>query len=172
MGLSFTEVLIWGVSWSLRGWQWWWSPFSRAGEHHPPCHQGRCWHLVSLVMLQVLGCASLYQAVPSPFPQIRSLNRSELSLSALFPILSPLKNFSLLFWASENVTASMLLLCYYTGNDIYSWKVSIQKEIFIYMSQLSLKEKPEAQSLFFSLKENLEVWLHSLLWQFLNCINF
>ena len=35
--------------------------------------------------------------------------------------------------------------------------VSIQKEIFIYMSQLSLKEKPEAQSLFFSLKENLEV---------------
>jgi hypothetical protein len=95
-----------------------------------------------------------------------------LSLSALFSILSSLKNFSLLFWASENVTASMLLLCYYTGNDIYSWKVSIQKEIFIYMSQLSLKEKPEAQSLFFSLKENLEVWLHSLLWQFLNCINF
>ena len=123
----------------------------------PPCHQGRGWHLVSLVMLQMLGCASLYQAVPSPFPQIRSLNRSELSLSALFSILSPLKNFSLLFWASENVTASMLLLCYYTEMKYTHGNVSIQKEIFIYMSQLSLKEKPEAQSLFFSLKENLEV---------------
>ena len=88
----------------------------------PSMSSGKGWHLVSLVMLQILGCASLYQAVPSPFPQIRSLNTSELSLSALFPILSPLKNFSLLFWASENVTASMLLLCYYTGNEIYSRK--------------------------------------------------
>ena len=36
-------------------------------------------------------------------------------------------------------------------------KVSIQKKIFIYMSQLTWKEKPKAPSLFFSLKENLEV---------------
>ena len=86
-------------------------------------------------MLQVLGSASLYQAVPSPFPQIRSLNRSELSLSALFPILSPLKNFSLQFWASENVTASMLLLCYYTGNEIYSWKhLNPKGDIYLYKS--------------------------------------
>ena len=62
------------------------------------------------------------QLFPAPSPQIRSLNRSELSLSALFSILSPLKNFSLLSWASENVTASVLLLCYYTGSEIYSWK--------------------------------------------------
>ena len=40
------------------------------------------------------------------------------------------------------------------------------------MSQVSLKEKPEAQSLFFSLKENLEVWLHSLFQQFLKSTNF
>ena len=101
----------------------------------PPCHQGRGWHLVSLVMLQMLGCASLYQAIPSPVPQIRSLNRSELSLSALFPILSPLKTFSLLFWVSENVTASMLLLCYYTGNEICSWKrLNPKGDIHLYES--------------------------------------
>ena len=62
------------------------------------------------------------QLFPTLSPQIRSLNRSELSLSALFSILSPLKNFSLLSWASENVTASVLLLCYYTGSEIYSSK--------------------------------------------------
>ena len=64
----------------------------QGGEHHPPCHQGRGWHLGSLVVLQT-GCVSLYPAAPSTFPQIRYLNRSELPLSALFSILSPLKNF-------------------------------------------------------------------------------
>ena len=73
--------------------------------------------------------------------QIRSLNRSELSLLALFKILSPLKNFSLLFWASENVTALMLLLCYYTGNEIYSWKcLSPKGNIHLYgLTQLERK---------------------------------
>ena len=51
----------------------------------------------------------------------------------------------------------MLPLCYYTEMKYAQGKVPIQKEIFIYMSQLSLKEKPEAQSLLFSLKEKLEV---------------
>ena len=72
-------------------------------------------------MLQMSDCASLYAAVPSNFLQMRSLigqNCHFLHFSLLFP----LKSFSLLFWASQNVTASMLLLCYYTGNEIYSWK--------------------------------------------------
>ena len=37
------------------------------------------------------------------------------------------ENFSLLFWASENVTASMLLLCYYTGNEILFMEKSQSK---------------------------------------------
>ena len=98
-------------------------------------------HLVSLGMLQMSGCLSLFTAVPSIFLQIRSLNRSELSLSALFLILSPLKNLSLLFWASENVTALMPLLCYYTGNEIYSWKsINSKGDIHLYeSSQLERK---------------------------------
>ena len=114
--------------------------FSRAGEHHPPCHQGRGWHLVSLAMLQMSDCASLYAAVPSNFLQMRSLlgqNCHFLHFSLLFP----LKSFSLLFWASQNVTASMLLLCYYTGNEIYSWKSLSQKgDIHLHEStQLEIK---------------------------------
>ena len=68
-------------------------------------------------------------------------NRSELSLSALFLIFSPLKNLSLLFWASENVTALMPLLCYYTGNEIYSWKsINSKGDIHLYeSSQLERK---------------------------------
>ena len=92
-------------------------------------------------MLQMSGCARLYAAVLSTFLQVRSVNRSELSLSALFPILSPLKTFSLLFWVSENVTALMLLLCYYTGNEIYSWKsLNPKGDIHLYEStQLEIK---------------------------------
>ena len=139
VAFSFTEVLSLGDSWSLRGWQWWWSPFSRAGEHHPPCHQGRGWHLVGLVMLQMSGCARLYPAVLSTFLQIRSVNRSELSLSALFSILFPLKNFPSILGIREchSFDASFVLL-HWKWNFVHG-KVSIQKEIFIYMSQLSLK---------------------------------
>ena len=97
-------------------------------------------------MLQLLGCASLYPAVPNTFPQIRSLNRSELSLSTLLSVLFSWRNFSLLSWASENVTASKLLLCYYTGNEIYSWKsLNPKADIHLYEST-QLKIKPEAQS--------------------------
>ena len=86
-------------------------------------------------MLQMSDWFSLYPAVPSTFLQIGSLNRSEFSLSALFSILSPLKNFSFLFRASENVTASMLLLCYYTGHEMYSWKsLNPEEDIHLYES--------------------------------------
>ena len=83
-----------------------------AGEHHPPCHQGRGWHLVGLVMLQMSGCARLYPAVLSTFLQIRSVNRSELSLSALFSILFPLKNFPSILGIGEchSFDASFVLL--------------------------------------------------------------
>ena len=141
-----------------------------AGEHHPPCHQGRGWHLVGLVMLQMSGCARLYPAVLSTFLQARSVNRSELSLSALFSILSPLKTFSLLFWVSENVTASMLLLCYYTGNEILFMEKSQSKRRYssIWVNTAWNKNLKLSLTLFFSLKANLELWLHSLFWQFLN----
>ena len=36
-----------GDSWSLRERQWWWSPFSRTGEHHS-CHQWRSWQAPAL----------------------------------------------------------------------------------------------------------------------------
>ena len=49
----------------------------------PSMSSGKGWHLVSLVMLQILGCASLYPAFLSTFPQIRSVNRAELSFSTL-----------------------------------------------------------------------------------------
>ena len=62
----------------------------------PSMSSGKGWHLVSLVMLQILGCASLYPAFPSTFPQIRSLNRAELSFSTLFSVLFSWRNFSLL----------------------------------------------------------------------------
>ena len=123
----------------------------------PSMSSGKGWHLVSLVMLQILGCASLYPAFPSTFPQIRSLNRAELSFSTLFSVLFSWRNFSLLP-GHQRMSQLRCFLCVITLEMKYTHgNVSIQKEIFIYMSQLSLKEKPEPQSLFFSLKENLEV---------------
>ena len=134
LGLSFTEVLSLVDSWSLRGWQWWWSPFSRAENITlRACHQGRGWHLGSLVMLQ-MGCVSCYPAAPSTFPQIRPLNRSELSLSALFSILSPLKNFPSILGIREchSFDASFVLL--HQKQNILMEKSQLKGDIHLYES--------------------------------------
>ena len=104
------------------------------GSPHPPGE---------LIMLHI------YPAALRNFLQMRCLIRPELSLSTLLSVLFSWRNFSLLFWASENVTASKLLLCYYTGNEIYSWKsLNPKGDIHLYEStQLEIKPKAQSNSL-------------------------
>ena len=68
-------------------------------------------------------------------------------------------------WASENVTALMLLLCYYTGNEIYSWKsLNPKGDIHLYEStQLEIKPKAQSNSLLQSKRELRGVTIQSIL---------
>ena len=117
------------------------------------------WRTSCLVVLVVKGLAAppppgggvlimlhIYPAALRNFLQMRCLIRPELSFSALFSFLFAPKNFPCLFLASENVTTSMLLLCYYTGNEIHSWK-SLSPTGCMHLNESTKVEiKPKAQS--------------------------
>ena len=101
------------------------------GSPHPPGE---------LIMLHI------YPAALRNFLQMRCLIRPELSFLTLFSFLFPPKNFPCLFLASENVTTSMLLLCYYTGNEMHSWK-SLSPTGCMHLNESTQVEiKPKAQS--------------------------
>ena len=91
-------------------------------------------------MLQMSGCARLYPAVLSTFLQIRSVNRSELSLSALFSILFPLQNFpSILGIEKSQLRCAFCVIT--LEMKFYSWKSQNPKgDIHLYEStQLEIK---------------------------------
>ena len=93
--------------------------------------------------------AAYLSSCSEDLPAKRCLIRPELSFSALFSFLFPRKNFPCIFLASENVTASMLLLCYYTGNEIHSWK-SLSPTGCIHLNestQVEIKSKAQSNSL-------------------------
>ena len=93
--------------------------------------------------------AAYLSSCSEDLPAKRCLIRPELSFLALFSFLFPRKNFPCLFLASENVTASMLLLCYYTGNEIHSWK-SLSPTGCIHLNestQVEIKSKAQSNSL-------------------------